>query len=314
MKKLFTLALGLCVGSAFGQSQKQVMLHVVHNIGQNPCTTAEVGQNDQGDDFKLTRVQYYMHDLQLVHDNGTNTPTNAVALVNGFNDTWVDLGLVNVDSLEALRFGIGVNGSYNHLDPSSYPSTSPLAPKNPSMHWGWTAGYRFIALEGVTGPNFNTTFQFHGLGDRNYWMQTISTQGQHITDTLEITIYADYEQVLKGIGVASGPIIHGETGLAASVLENMNTVVFTSEEGNTALGLNEVGFAQPRVFPNPSNGVFNFELTQACHVSIYDLTGALVVEKDWTAGSHMLTLNQSGLYFASFTSGESSYTERIIVQ
>ncbi|MBK7304311.1 MAG: hypothetical protein IPI90_13940 [Saprospiraceae bacterium] len=28
---------------------------------------------------------------------------------------------------------------------------SPLAFQDPSMHWGWTSGYRFIALEGMIG-------------------------------------------------------------------------------------------------------------------------------------------------------------------
>ena len=73
---------------------------------------------------------------------------NKWVLVNASEATEVDLGSHDVTNVEAVHFHIGVDSSVNHSDPASYPMGHPLAPVFPSMHWGWAAGYRFVAIEG----------------------------------------------------------------------------------------------------------------------------------------------------------------------
>ena len=238
-KKFFCFCALLIVNLAISQS-KTVLLNIEHRLGTDTCATGVEGINNLGNPFKLNRIQYYMDEIILVHDGGSSDTAAALALVDGFNETSLNLGTFTVDSLESIRFAVGVNASLNHLDPTTYNPNHPLAPKSPSMHWGWTAGYRFIAAEGLGGSTFSQIFEFHGLGDGNYAHLTLPTSGTLITsDTLLITITADYNELFRGINLGSGPISHGETGGAAQTLHNINNYVFTSSEGNAAMGLTE---------------------------------------------------------------------------
>ena len=260
-KKFFCFCALLIVNLAISQS-KTVLLNIEHRLGTDTCATGVEGINNLGNPFKLNRIEYYMDEIILVHDGGSSDTAAALALVDGFSETSLNLGTFTVDSLESIRFAIGVNASLNHLDPTTYNPNHPLAPKSPSMHWGWTAGYRFIAAEGLGGSTFSQIFEFHGLGDGNYAHLTLPTSGTLVaSDTLLITITADYNELFRGINLGLGPISHGETGGAAQTLHNINNYVFTSSEGNAAMGLTEktpvVG-----IYPNPSNGQFIIESSQ----------------------------------------------------
>ena len=195
MKKLvlFLFFLG-----AFGlQAQtKRVMLEINHRIGSDTCASSVQGVNNLGNIFKLNRIQYYLDEIILTQGMQAPDTSSTIALVDGFSTTMIDLGEFVVDSLESIRFAIGVNEDLNHLDPTTYNPQHPLAPKSPSMHWGWTAGYRFICAEGLGGSNLSQIFEFHGLGDDNYAHLTIPTQGTMLgTDTLLISINADYNEL-----------------------------------------------------------------------------------------------------------------------
>ncbi len=48
-----------------------------------------------------------------------------------------------------LRFLMGVEGLDNRIAPEDAPAQHPLAPKSPSMHWNWNAGYVFLRLDGL---------------------------------------------------------------------------------------------------------------------------------------------------------------------
>jgi len=222
--------------------------------------------------------------------------SSTIALVDGFSTTMIDLGEFVVDSLESIRFAIGVNEDLNHLDPTTYNPQHPLAPKSPSMHWGWTAGYRFICAEGLGGSSLSQIFEFHGLGDDNYAHLTIPTQGTMLgTDTLLISINADYNELFRGQTLATGPISHGETGAAAQVIHNMNNYVFTSSEGNAAMATKENSIPLT-VFPNPSNGFFRVVVDAPSEFKVIDILGRTVESGRLDRGENTLELSSKGLY------------------
>ena len=80
MKKL--LLLSLFVLSAFGmQAQsKYVLLDINHLIGTDTCASSVVGTNNLGNQFKINRIQYYMDEIILVHDNGTADTSDVCGL------------------------------------------------------------------------------------------------------------------------------------------------------------------------------------------------------------------------------------------
>ena len=310
-KKFFCFCALLIVNLAISQS-KTVLLNIEHRLGTDTCATGVEGINNLGNPFKLNRIEYYMDEIILVHDGGSSDTAAALALVDGFNETSLNLGTFTVDSLESIRFAIGVNTSLNHLDPTTYNPNHPLAPKSPSMHWGWTAGYRFIAAEGLGGSTFSQIFEFHGLGDGNYAHLTLPTSGTLITsDTLLITITADYNELFRGINLGSGPISHGETGGAAQTLQNINNYVFTSSEGNAAMGLTEktpvVG-----IYPNPSNGQFIIESSQAGTYEVLDMLGRNIMNGTLDPGTNNVNLNANGLFLLCISSLEGQTTVRKI--
>jgi hypothetical protein len=59
------------------------------------------------------------------------------------------LGEVPSGSYSGIRFLIGVDGLDNRIAPEDAPAEHPLAPKEPSMHWSWNAGYVFLRLDGL---------------------------------------------------------------------------------------------------------------------------------------------------------------------
>ena len=132
----------------------------------------------------------------------------------------------------------------------------PLAPKSPSMHWGWASGYRFVALEGKSGDNFGQDFQIHALGNKNYFKQNIPVEGKDVNGALLVTLNADYTKAVSGMDMNSGLIEHSENKEAATCLRLFQTSVFSSlsGEGNT---LSTKDINVPNAFginPVPSKG------------------------------------------------------------
>ena len=279
-----------------GAQSKMVVLQIEHRVGTDTSTFGIEGINNLGNPFKLNRIQYYLDEIILTHDGGSIDTAEALTLVDGLSTTSINLGMFSVDSLESIRFAVGVNASLNHLDPTIYNTSHPLAPKSPSMHWGWTAGYRFIAAEGLGGSTFSQIFEFHGLGDGNYAHLTLPTSGALIgSDTLLISITADYNELFRGISLGSGPISHGETGSAAQTLHNMNNYVFTSSEGNSAMGITEKVSAV-RFYPNPSNGIFTVESSKGGTYEIIDLLGRKIIEGNLSEGLNEINLTTKGMF------------------
>ena len=116
-------------------SQQSVRLAIDHQLGGTAFGSSVTAQNDLGNDFRTERLQFYISQIELVHDGGqiTSVP-NTWFLVDANVPFDESLGSFSIGILEAIRFGIGVEQAANHLDPASYAMTHPLAPKNPSMH------------------------------------------------------------------------------------------------------------------------------------------------------------------------------------
>jgi hypothetical protein len=314
MKKYLLVLLLSTLTASGAFAQKRVLLQIEHRLGADTCTTYNVGSNSLGNDFKLYRLQYYMDQIMVVGSNGNVDTSDVVALVSGFEETIIDLGNLNVDTLSALRFGIGVNSNLNHLDPTQYSPQHPLAPKSPSMHWGWSSGYRFICVEGNGGSNFNQNFQFHGLGDANFALLTLPTSGEMVgSDTLTITITADYQELFRDMNISTGPVVHGETGMAAQVLHNINNYVFTSSEGNQAMELGENKISA-NISPNPSNGYFLIEVEQEVSYTLMDLNGRLIQKGTFTPGKHELSSLCQGMYLLRLQSNTALKTEKLYVR
>lgn len=316
MKK-YILTLTLFATSLMLFAQTEISLQINHKLGTSDFAFEQESENDLGDAFDITRLEYYISQISITHDGGTVTEIEDTwILVDAGTTTLEILGDYDITDVESITFGIGVEEDVNHLDPSSYLSIHPLAPQSPSMHWGWAAGYRFVALEGNCGSSLNETLQIHALGDDNYNEQTITLELSANNGELVISLDADYNEALNGIDVSSGMINHGETGEAEDLLTNFQDLVFTPS--STALSVKNIDALDFAIYPNPvkANGqLFVSDYSSIQNIRLIDFTGKIVQE--WTAvqGSIYLANADTGIYLLSIVANDGSeITKKVIVE
>ena len=284
-------------------AQNDVYLNIHHLLNGTEIQGSFDGTNNLGNDFSLNRMQYYLSNFKIVHDGGQELAvTDLYALVDGKFATQISVGSLNVVEIEGIKFSVGVDAANNHLDPATYSSFHPLAPKNPSMHWGWTSGYRFVAMEG-TGGSTNQVFEIHALGDNLYYEVNIPLEALEDNGSLYLNIDADYTEAIRDINVNSGLIQHGSSGEAVDLLLNFQTNVFKASTVDTvATGIrdiqNDLAFS---VFPNPSSGKVNFSLDNIDEVEsleIYNTIGSLLDVKKVFIQEFYIEKMTPGIYFA----------------
>ena len=311
--------LGMCTAS---QAQTNVVLQMEQLLEGQPFAYDQTTQAELGFYFKATRLQYYISGITLIHDGGQITPvTDYYLLVDPAKDSVFALGNFAVTDLEKIEFWIGVDSATNHLDPALYPEGHPLALKNPSMHWGWAGGYRFIAFEGLAGntPGFvNNIFQIHTIADENYRKVSLDINEIVNGDTMLVPIEADYARLLHKIDVSTGVTSHSSVGRSKQVSINMPSVFSPALLSSAHEPIPDTHFL---IAPNPASDFFTVTLPwtkeKPMTLVLTDIQGNTVLEEtilrktqtfdlqsDIAPGVYVLTLSDSRQVLA---------TEKIIV-
>ena len=318
---LFALIIGAI--SLQLNAQNNVILNINHKLATNDFAFEQAAKNNVDHDFQITRLEYYISEISIIHDGGTETMIEDLwVLANGGRNTEVELGEHDITNVEKVRLHIGVDADHNHLDPSSWATDHPLAPKSPSMHWGWTAGYRFVALEGHGGSNLNQLIQLHGLGDSNYFTTEIDLDITAENNVVSIDLDADYTRALENISVNSGVIVHGENLQAKQSLENFRDYVF-SQAGTISSTVDFSEINEFNIFPNPVvNGITTLKLDLKETNFEYDLS---ITSLDGKQLDYLLNVtdNQtldftnrlSGMYFLNLVKeGQTIITKKVFVK
>lgn len=310
------MMLGICT-LAIGQTD--VYLKINQTLSGNTFTYNSQTANNLNDAFEFTRLEYYISEIKLTYDGGQDTVlADTYLLVRGDQPVNELLGSFSINTLESITFGIGVDGGKNHADPSTYVMGHPLGFQSPSMHWGWSAGYRFAALEGNSGPSMTQGWQLHALGDKNYGYATIATAGTSVGGDLIIALDASYEKIFEDITVNSTLNYHGEDQQAPLALGNFQTEVFT--EGSATVGLEEKQLNSFSVSPNPSAGRVAIQLDNTTQretfLMVTDITGRKVMEQPLNvSGVNELFIQDSGIYMVSLLeNGQVVHTQKVIVK
>jgi hypothetical protein len=307
MKKGFLLS--ILFASAFAaNAQNEVMLHLAPRLGSAVFSLDQMVDHPGGTyKMKYTRFEYYISEIKITHDGGQVEPcTGLTLLVRPAQDSMYSLGqMPGITNVEAITFSVGVPQALNHLDPASYPPGDPLAPQNPEMQWGWSAGYRFAAIEGYAGTNLSQNFQIHSLGDANYKTQTITTAAEQVSQDMKmIHLIADYQQAVKGINISGGLVVHGTTGAAVTLLNNFKNVVFRAETSSAVI---DPAFAGAfSITPNPVRDAapqvgLSLPSGNGYALTVTDLTGRIIARQVLTAGENQSVLLEkvpnAGLFF-----------------
>lgn len=164
------------------------------------------------------------------------------------------------------------------------------------MHWGWAARYRFIALEGMCGPNIDQNLEFHVIGDEFYKEIPfeVNLSGQ---DDYLIEINAAYDRILDGVDISQGLILHGNLGEIKTVAKNLGLGVFSLAGVVSSEELEVVNAFT--VFPNPSHdGLINWQLEASLDgfkLLFHDTMGRLIYQQDGV-NRGFIQLDNSGIY------------------
>ncbi|MBK7335009.1 MAG: hypothetical protein IPJ00_02100 [Saprospirales bacterium] len=101
-------------------------------LGEQPFALDQTATAPGEYAFQVTRMQYYISEIKLIHDGGQVTPvTDLYLLVSAEKDDQFDLGSFALENIEGIEFSIGVDEAHNHLDPALYSTHHPLALHNP---------------------------------------------------------------------------------------------------------------------------------------------------------------------------------------
>ncbi|MBI1193230.1 MAG: hypothetical protein GC205_08655 [Bacteroidetes bacterium] len=159
----------------------------------NPATIYTIN----GTAVQFNTLRFYLSGIQLEDIAGNTVSTNAYVLAQP-NDDAYSLGNVPPQAYTAFNFNVGIDSATNHLDPTQYASSNPLAPQSPNMHWSWTSGYIFLRIDGIYDgdgdgtPESGSGFEVH-LGADNF-LSTLSIPGSFGGDDAEtLTLTLNYD-------------------------------------------------------------------------------------------------------------------------
>jgi hypothetical protein len=239
MKVLYTALLALFVTGAF--SQNLIQTRFVFQNGNQPFLLNEVITAHNGVNYRVENMAFFMSRVELVHDGGqvTALDTNDVFYVN-YNTPVVDLGEYGITTIEAIRFDVGVPPHLNHLDISQYPEHHPLSYHDPSMHWGWAAGYIHMLMNGWGDDDNdgvpNVTYQLNCLGDENVFTVEVATTATVLEDgSREIVLLCNVDQWLRNSNPATTGSAHGSNGINAVVMNNLTIYPVFVSPANAAV-------------------------------------------------------------------------------
>lgn len=316
-KQLFLAFFLLSFSSLYGQ--KEVSLKINQYIESKPFSIGDGGINDLGTKFNISRLDYYISSIKLHHDSGmTTNVSNKYIFVSKGRTVDELLGNFNIGVLDSITFSVGVEFTDNHADPTLWPANHPLAPKSPEMHWGWAAGYRFVAIEGKSGSNLQFNYEIHALGDELYKPTTIVINGLAQNETIKIGIDADYIHSLKGINMNKNVILHGSNREAISLLNNYNKLVFKATQGTS--GLQEKAVGELKIYPNPimDGKVFvslSEDQTINSTIIIRDAVGRTIHQEFKPTLLNEIMINKVGFYTIELIQlGKVSYRGSLIKQ
>jgi hypothetical protein len=291
---LFTASLG---------AQTKVKLRITHEMNGQAFALNTATKNNLDNSLNFTRVQYYLSGIKLTDDTGkVHTLSDVYLLVDASKTEDFDLGTITFSKLKTIAFSTGVDKAKNHLNPANYSMGHPLAPKSPTMHWGWTSGYRFAALEGKTGTSFSKTWELHGLFDDAYQEVVMPITSTMENGDLIITMTADYAMALNYINVEGGLISHGLEEDDKQMLHNFKNHVFLNSDKATEVS--DLTKGEIYAYPAPSYDGKIFLSKKAKqniqNIVIYNVLGEEVLSMEINSNFTNLMIPIPGMYFISY--------------
>lgn len=307
MKLLSTIFTTLFCGAIlFAQGGNNVIFTFHHKAGTAPLELEHGAFSIwNGKKVMLTRAEFYISEIELLKPDSSILPLHDVYLLPDASSLSQDhpVGNWDVDEIIGLTLHLGVDSVHNHLDPSTYPLEHPLAHQKNSMHWGWLAGYRFMAIEGFIDNNGDgvpeTELQFHNIGDAIYKTVKISGVERAQNGALHLHIDLDYAKLFEDMGMTGNLIEHGTGPANEQMMENAATKDFIRIAQVSGVGNLLANSHQVHIAPNPMSTLsiigYDFDLPGQVALVIINAQGQRVRAFDSLPARGSLSLQAENL-------------------
>jgi len=179
-----------------------------------------------GSQLQIDVAQFYLGNIEL--DGGNEDYDIDKYFIGGGSENKFFLDSIKSDRYE-IDFGIGVEPDLNSQTTEDFTTRAdgdPLGIQDPSMHWNWNTGYKFLRIDGLVDTNgdgtFETAVQYHIRSDAYYKelesQQQVSIEGENDT----ITLRFDIAGLFKDIDISNGLSTHvgDNKELADKLLDN----------------------------------------------------------------------------------------------
>jgi hypothetical protein len=173
--------------------------------------SAQANTTSQGEVLKIDKVKYIISNIVLTKEDGTTITypkSESYFLVDEATADSHEIELKNIPAGDytKIKFGIGVDKAQWELGATGQGDFLAVA-QEAGMMWSWSAGYKFVALEGTftsSTVTAATSFMVHtgqtGT-DYNYTEVTLNLPSKALvrtTITPEIHVIADVSKIIDG--------------------------------------------------------------------------------------------------------------------
>lgn len=323
MKNIVPILVFLWVSTIAMAQNNNVVFVFKPFLGDVPMTIGQtVAPIWNGKSINISRAQFYVSEISVLGTDGLWVPlTNTHLLVNGDHpNAEYNTGSWPVSGITKVKMHIGVDPAFNHLDPSSYPAGSPLANQNPTMHWGWTAGYRFVVMEGqVDNDNDGvpeTGFAYHCLDDALYTEVEYDCVTSAVGGKISLIIKTDLAGAFLDYSLNENLIQHGSGPENQRMMNNFKSIF--SQFAVLSQQETEAFSAQITVSPNPVRDISQITIPsneQNVTAALIDQFGRLVRAFPVMNGSATIEKADlpSGLYLLNVLQGNTVLGRKKIV-
>ena len=126
-----------------------------------------------GTKISFAAANFYMGGIKFTQANGDIIDLSNQYLLAGLKAGGTINEPLAISNITNVKFFIGVDSITNMMSESDFtnrPTGDPLGMQDPSMHWSWNTGYRFLRVDGKTDTDGDgtpeTPVQYH-LGNNN---------------------------------------------------------------------------------------------------------------------------------------------------
>ena len=323
MKPIFILlGLSLALSTSLFSQQRELGVTFSHKFNGNDLV---VGSSTfpiwNGKMVWIKRAEFYLSGIGVKDENGVETT---------FPDTYqlvraqevsrrIVLGNIASTPISHLFMSVGVDTTKNHDDPTLYPETHPLGLKEPSMHWGWAGGYRFLVVEGKVDNSGDgipeTDFEYHNLGDELYKQTDMTIAPAYDTGSdLTLSIVLDYARLFDQNTMLGNQIVHGSSAKNLAMINNAVNNHFFSFAPKTA-----VSDVQPLAWSVgcvQNELLINTPVSEDATLSLTDLKGNVIATKKADASGITYFSVQdlpTGLWMVTLKSATYTNTQKVMI-